>query len=172
MPMIPFDTLPDDARLWVFPAREPITGPDAHRLLERVDAFLADWQAHGHPLTVGRDWRDDRFLLVAVDERSEPPSGCSIDAFVRVLKALEDELGVRLTDHGGVFYRAAGDAVVSASRPEFAELARVGDVSPDTTVFDTTVTRLSLARGPGFELPAREAWHQRVFFRRRADVPG
>jgi hypothetical protein len=170
--MIPFDTLPDDARLWVFPAREPITGRDASRLLERVDTFLADWQAHGHPLTVGRDWRDDRFLLVAVDERSEPPSGCSIDAFVRVLKALEDDLGLDLTDHGRVFYRAADGAIASLRRPDFAALARAGDVSPDTTVFDTTVTRLSDLRGSRFELPAREAWHQRVFFRRRADATG
>jgi hypothetical protein len=165
MPLIAFDALPDASRLWVFPAAEPVTGDAHRRLLERVDAFLADWRAHGQPLTVGRDWRDDRFLLVAVDEASEPPSGCSIDAFVRVLKDLEDELDVGLTDHLHVLHRTPGGEIARDDRAGFTRRAREGEVSLETPVFDTTLTRLSELREGRLEVPAGQAWHRRAFFR-------
>jgi hypothetical protein len=161
---VPFDDLPDDARLWVFPASHPVVGASADRLLERVDAFLTDWRAHGQPLTAARQWRDDRLLLVAVDERSVPPSGCSIDACVRVLKELEGELGVGLTDHARVLYRAPDGGIATASRPEFTRLARSGEVTPATPVFDTTLSRLGALRQGRLEVAAGEAWHGRAFF--------
>jgi len=38
-------------------------------------------------------------------------------------------------------------------------------VGPDTVVFDNTVTRLKDARLGRWEVPARESWHQKVFFK-------
>ena len=170
MPRIPFDQLPDDARLWVFAADAPITGAAAERLLGQVDAFLEQWNAHGHPLTCGREWAEDRVLLVAVDEASAPASGCSIDSMVRELKGLETELGVTLTDHAHVLWRDDAGAVRAANRAEFAGLASGEQVTPDTRVFDTTLTRLSDVRAGRLEVPARESWHRRAFWRNVAGV--
>lgn len=172
MPRTSFDALPDDARLWVFAAEEPLTGDPVERLLATVDAFLDGWNAHGHPLTAGRAWRDDRFLLVAVDERSAPPSGCSIDAMVRVLKEFEQEHGVTLTDHARVLWRDGEGEIHVADRPTFARLAREGTVDLDTQVFDTTLTRVGQLREGGLELPAAEGWHRRAFWRQAAHSVG
>jgi len=68
MPIVPFESLPDDARLWVFAASDPVTGERAQRLLAAVDAWLAEWKAHDEPLRCARDWRDDRFLAIGVDQ--------------------------------------------------------------------------------------------------------
>lgn len=165
MPCIPFESLPDDARLWVFPVSTPLEPSEQAGLLAAVDAFLGDWKAHGHPLTVGRSWVAGRFLAVAVDQRSEPPSGCSIDALLRVLKEEEEALGIRLTDHGPVWYRDAGGDIRAVQRSEFGALAASGAVTPETPVFDTTITRVERLRGGRFEVPASEAWHGRAFFR-------
>jgi hypothetical protein len=127
-----------------------------------VDAYLAQWKAHGSPLTCARSWRDDRFLTVGVDQRSAGASGCSIDAMVRVLSDLERQFGLTLTDHGPVLYRA-GDRVERVPRPAFARLAREGIVGPDTVVFDNTLTRLAELRAGRWELPARDSWHARAF---------
>jgi hypothetical protein len=132
-----------------------------------VDDFLEDWAAHGSPLDAARDWRHGRFLLVGVDERAAPPSGCSIDAMVRVLKGLEERLGVRLVDHSPVWYREGGE-VRRVSRPEFLARARRGEVGLDTVVFDATLTRVGELRAGRWEVPAGEAWHARAFFRREA----
>lgn len=164
MPQVAFDALPDDARLWVFAAAESLDDAARADLLGRVDAFLEGWNAHGHPLTAGRRWLEDRFLLVAVDEATAPPSGCSIDALHRILKSFEDERGVGLTDHAHVVYRDTAGTVARASRPDFARMARDGVVDLDTVVFDTTVTRKS-AVDDGFEGPAGATWHRRAFWR-------
>ena len=164
MPMVPFEVLPDESRLWVFAVERTLVEADQENFLSAVDRFLETWAAHGVPLTCGRDFRRGRFLLVAVDETSAPPSGCSIDAMVGVLKDQERRLGLRILDNTPVWFVADGE-VQRISRPEFSRLAEEGVVGPDTVVFDNTVTRLKDVRAGRWEGPARESWHQRVFFK-------
>ncbi len=164
MPMVPFETLPDASRLWVFGVERPLDESERQSFLDAVDQFLATWAAHGVPLTCGRDWRRERFLLVAVDQASEPPSGCSIDAMVGVLKDLERRLRVRVLDNTPVWFLADGQ-VRRTSRPEFRRLAEEGVVDPDTVVFDNTVTHLTDVRQGRWDGPARESWHQKAFFK-------
>lgn len=164
MPLVPFETLPADSRLWVFGVERSLEEAEQESFLRAVDLFLETWVAHGVPLTCGRDWRWGQFLLVAVDEASAPPSGCSIDAMVGVLKDQEHRLGVRILDKAAVWFVADGE-VQQLSRSEFARLVEEGVVGPDTVVFDNTVTRLKDARLGRWEVPARESWHQKVFFK-------
>ena len=164
MPHIPFDQIPDSGRLWVFGVNRPLSEDEESTVLERVDAFLATWAAHGTPLTVARDWRFGRFLHVALDEASVPPSGCSIDAMVNTLKSLESDLGIVFVDNMPVWYRAE-DGVVRATRAEFKAKAASGEVTSETMVFDNTVTRVGQARDGEWERPAAEGWHGRAFFK-------
>jgi len=158
MPVVRFDSLPDDARLWVFAASEPVTGEQADMLLNAVDDWLAEWKAHGELLECARDWRDDRFLAIGVDQSTAGASGCSIDALFRVFKELRASGGPSMLDGGRVFYRGTDRAVVSQSRAEFAKSASSGVVGADTPVFDTSVTTAAAYR-TGFEKPARDSWH-------------
>jgi hypothetical protein len=162
MPVVAFDQMPPDARVWIFAAERPLDETSRGRLLAVVDGFLAQWKAHGLPLTSSRDWRYERFLLVAVDEGPAGASGCSIDSMVHQIEGLERAIGVALLDHGPVLFRR-GDRIERLARPEFAALARAGDVSPDTVVFDNTVTRVGDVRSGRWETPARASWHARAF---------
>jgi hypothetical protein len=163
MPRIDFHDLPEHSRVWVFPANRALTDQEVQRLLAEVDAFLTGWAAHGHPLRSGRLFIDDHFLLVGVDEDAEAPSGCSIDALVNRLEGLASGLGVHLVDHAPVWFRESG-SVRTVTRAEFRALAREGAVTPDTRVFDTSLTRMKALRGEGLERAARESWHGRAFF--------
>ena len=163
MPLVPLGSLPDDARVWVFAAERTLAPAEADAVLGMVDAFLGVWAAHGHPLRSARELRDGRFLIVAVDESAAGASGCSIDSLVREIRGLERQLGVTLVDHGPVVFRDGG-AIRRVARDEFAELARAGRVTPDTIVFDNTISRLASLRGGGWELPASASWHGRAFF--------
>lgn len=165
MPRIDFERMPDDARLWIFGASEPLGDAARARVLEETDRFLEGWAAHGTPLTGARALVDDAFLLVAVDQASVPPSGCSIDAMVRVLKSLETELGVELVSHGDVHLRGER-GVERVSRSEFKAGVAEGRWDVDTPVFDTTLTSVGAWRDEGrFEHPARHGWHGLAFFR-------
>lgn len=163
MSSVPFSQLPDHARLWVFASERPLATDESTRLIAAVDAFLASWHAHQVPLTCARDWRHDRFLLIGADEQAAGVSGCSIDALVRTMKVLGQELGVSLLDHGAVHFREGAD-VRRLSREAFAEAAAAGQVSPETLVYDNTVTSVGALRTGAWERPASTSWHQRAFF--------
>lgn len=161
MPTVAFDSLPDDARAWVFGAGDPLDDAQAARLLQAVDLALSQWTAHGVPLTCARDWREGRFLAIGVDQRDAGASGCSIDALFRTLQQLERTLGTSLVAGGRVFYRDAAGAVQCVDRATYAGLARGGAVGEATPVFDTTVTTAGDYR-VRFERPAATSWHAQL----------
>jgi hypothetical protein len=139
MPVVPFETLPDASRVWVFGSDKPLTDDGATALMKGVDEYLADWKAHGAPLTVGREW------------------GCSIDGMFRTLQQLERSVGASLVGGGRVFYRGAAGAVQSAPRADVSRLSKEGAITKDTVVFDTSITDLGKFR-TGFERRAKESW--------------
>lgn len=158
MPLVALESLPDDARLWVFGARAPLDDIDAPRLLGAVDGFLKTWKAHGNPLTCARDFREEYFLLVAVDERASDASGCSIDGLFRLLQQAEEGVGTSLVGGGTVYFRDKVGLVHALAREDFSRLATLGDVDGNTPVFDTTITTVGDLRKK-FERPARRSWH-------------
>lgn len=159
MARIPFTQLPDDARVWVFGVSDSLDADRSAALLQQVDAYLDGWQAHGHPLTCGRDWREGRFLVIGVDERSAGASGCSIDALFRVLQQLQPSIGATIVGGGNVFYRDAGGAIQCTTRPEFARLRSAGIIADSTPVYDTSVSSNADYRS-GFEVRVDQSWHQ------------
>ena len=159
MPRIAFDTLPDDARVWVFALSSPLAPDGVGILLRAVDEYLDEWRAHGEPLRCARDWRDSRFLAIGVDQSTAGASGCSIDDLFRVVQRLQSSLGATLVGGGRVFYRDAGGVVQSTDRRDFARIAAEGDVHDDTMVFDTSVTTAAAFRAK-FEVPLKDSWHR------------
>ncbi len=157
MPLVAFDSLPENARIWVFASNDPLSDATADRLLTEVDRFLDQWKAHGMPLRAARDWRENHFLTVGIDPTAEQASGCSIDGLFRTLQQLERVVGSRLVGGGRVFYRGADGAPAVASREEFESLAERGQLSGDTPVFDLSLVALEDWRRR-FETSARETY--------------
>lgn len=158
MPLIPFEELPDTSRVWLFAAAAPVDEVDAERLLTAVDKFLKTWAAHEHPLYSAREWRDERFLAIGVDDTREGASGCSIDGLFRLLKKLEGGIGTTLLDHSLVYYRDDAGFVHGVSRADFSHLGRTKGVTKKTHVFDLSITDAGTYRA-GFERAAGDSWH-------------
>lgn len=163
MPAVPFDQLPDDARLWVFAAARPLDDAQQQALLAHTDAFLVRWAAHGAPVVGGRELRHGRFLLVGSDERATGVSGCSIDTLFHTLGELERQLGVPMRDSSLVYFRDQAGEIQAEPRPAFRQRAAAGGVGEDTVVFDNTIGTVGELRGGGWEKPLRESWHARAF---------
>ncbi len=161
MPQMDFSAMPDSARVWVFGAAAPMDGAARDAMLTAVDAHLTQWAAHGMPLVCAREWRDERFLAVAVDEAATGASGCSIDGMFRVLQRCESSLSASLTDGTVVYWRDAHGAVQSGERSAFRAAAATGAVTLATPVFDLTVTDVGAWREQ-FERAAAVSWHARL----------
>jgi hypothetical protein len=167
MPILPFESLPDVSRVWVFGCDRPLDDNEAARLLAEVDRFLTHWHAHGHPLAAARDWSYDRFLTIAVDQSVAGASGCSIDGLYRALRPLEQAFGVGMLGGGGLFYRDANGDVRHVSREDFCAAAQRGEIGRDTVCFDVTVESLGEWR-ERFEAPAHAGWQATLLPRVRA----
>src|SRR4051794_41595092 len=137
MSLLPFNQLPDDARLWTFNAERTLSDEETARLREALESFLETWAAHRKDLAAGYDVRYNQFILIGVDESKLPPSGCSIDSMVMALAEIGRGMGVELVDSPDVPFRAGSDVRV-VSRDEFEGLAERGDVNGGTIVFDRT----------------------------------
>jgi len=146
MPVVSFDSLPDSARVWIFGSDQRLSEDGATALMREVGEMLADWKAHGEPLTVGSRLIDDRFLVVAVDQSTAGASGCSIDGLFRVLQRVQGTLGVNLVGGGRLFYRDGQGQVRCAQQSQLDDLRASGEITKDTVVFDTTITDLGTFR--------------------------
>ena len=161
MAVVPIEDLPDTSRTWVFGSDRSLDEARSKTLMAEVDRFLPQWKAHGAELTVGRNWKDGRFLTVAVDQSTAGASGCSIDGLFRALKSLEAKLRASMVTSGLIFYRDEKGVVQSVDRGEFTALATAGKVGANTRVFDPTVTSLGEWRAR-FELDLKDSWHARL----------
>jgi hypothetical protein len=158
MLLTPFDEFPDSARVWVYGVDRDMAKRSQSVLLDEVDNYLTQWTAHGEPLSAARDWRDDHFLTIAVDQKHAGASGCSIDELFRTLKAVEGKLGAVIVTSGLIFFRDKDKHIRSVTRDEFSELGVAGEVSGDTEVFDPSVTTLGEWRSR-FASRAADSWH-------------
>lgn len=158
MTFVAFESLPPDARVWVFASDKPLDEPRSTTLLAAVDEFLGEWNAHGHALRCARSWRDGRFLAIGVDQSTAGASGCSIDGLFRTLQRVQPAIGANLLSAGCVYWRDADGAIAAGARGEFTKLASEGRVTGATRVFDTTVETAEAWR-TRFERTAQESWH-------------
>jgi hypothetical protein len=151
--------LPAHARVWVYKSARPFNAAQRAIIVERGEAFVRSWAAHGTALLAAVDVLHDRFMVLAVDERLAAASGCSIDTSVRFVQDIERELGLSLTDRMVVIYEKDG-AIKHCRVPEIGQLLKSGELTADTLVFDDLVaTKGDLdAR---FRVPLGQSWMAR-----------
>jgi hypothetical protein len=158
-----FETFPNYARVWIYSARRPFTLEEHEYISARLGMFIAQWQAHGKQLKSDFEVIHRRFIVIAVDEGPQNATGCSIDACVHELQAIGKDLNIELFDRMQVVYRDTdNNMVVSCSIAAMKEMIAVGDFTPETPVFDNSITQLIDLR-THWEIPAKQSWLARYF---------
>jgi len=156
------DSLPDSARVWINPTNRGLTPEEQKVVLQALSDFIATWSSHGRKVVAEAVIAADRFVITAGHVPGGDVSGCGIDASVHALGGIAQALDFGWAPALDVFFRL-DDQVTQTDRGAFSKLASNGAVTPDTIVYDTSLTTLGDLRRGGFELPARRSWHGRVF---------
>ena len=102
---VPFGTLQDSARIWIYPANRPLSEEESIKIQDKMQTFLTQWTAHGTDLQAGFKIIYKRFLVIALNEALQSASGCSIDASVRCIQEIEQEFNLTLLDKMNVTFR-------------------------------------------------------------------
>lgn len=157
--LVPFNSLPDSARVWVYQANRSFTAEELAEIKMRLDDFIHQWTAHGAELKGSYDIKYNRFITLALDQEVNAASGCSIDASVHFIQQLEKDYQVDLLDKMNVSYKQ-GDFVAYKPLTDFRKMAKNKAVSPNTIVFNNLVNNKAEYLSD-WEVPASESWHKR-----------
>lgn len=156
---VPFETLPDEARVWIYPAHRPFSENEKTALEDALTQFLSQWTAHNQTLEAAFDLPYNRFIVLGVNQESVQASGCSIDTSVRFIQEIEKQFDLVLLDKMNVTFRQ-GAFLAHKPLNEFVKMAKAHSVSKETIVFNNLVDTVGDYRR-FWEIPAGESWHSR-----------
>lgn len=89
-----FTEFPDNSRVWLYQTNRPLDDDEIKLVNNKLSSFIKDWAAHGNQLWGNAKVLNPYFIVVAVNDKLTPPSGCSIDASVHKLKEIGQLLDV------------------------------------------------------------------------------
>lgn len=158
---VAFDQLPPESRVWIYQASRPLAAAEIMSALPGLARFAEEWTSHGRTLHASAEFLHQQFLVVGLDEGIAGASGCSIDASVRFVAQLEQQLGVELLEKSRLAFLQAG-TVRLLKRTELPAAVADGTLEPGTFYFDNTLgTKGELdTRWPR---PAGDTWLARYF---------
>ncbi|MBT9392284.1 hypothetical protein KLP40_03835 [Hymenobacter sp. NST-14] len=158
---VPFDQLPASARIWIYQASRPFTAAEQAALQPALHQFATDWTSHGRSLAASAAVRHDQFLVIGLDEAVAGASGCSIDASVRFVQAIEAQVGVELLEKSKLAFLLDGQ-VQLLDRKELRNAVAAGTLSPETPYFDNTIGQQGQLQ-TSWPAPAQATWLARYF---------
>src|ERR1035437_3802264 len=157
--MTNFKNIPSHSRSWIYQSSEEFTPARLKTFEELKNVFLQSWKSHGNPVKGEIEILHNRFIVILIDEADEMSCGRSVDASIRFMKELEQELNVSLLNRMLVAYKK-GEQIFSCTIPEFETLAKKGEVNLNTIVFNNTVHTLAEFE-KSWEVPAEKSWHKK-----------
>jgi len=158
---VAFDQLPATARVWIYQASRPLTGPELASVQPALVRFAEAWTSHGRTLHASAEFRHQQFLVVGLDEAVADASGCSIDASVRFVAELERQLGVELLEKSQLAF-LQGETVQLLARSGLKAATVAGTIRPDTLYFDNTLA-IKDELDTKWPRPAGQTWLARYF---------
>ncbi len=159
----PFSTLPDSARLWLVALDPPPPAADRDRILEGLEAILAQWRHKGHAYQAGCALLEDRILAVAEPDLATQPSGCAIDGMLRKVHRLAAESGLGMVDPALAVLVRTRDGLRAVPKTDLEARLRDGTLNGATPVIDLALYALGDLRAGKLERPLAQTWIGRKF---------
>lgn len=137
----PIENLSPSSRLWIYQANRALTPQDESTIAETLKLFCDQWTTHGSGLQTSYRIDYHRFILLAVDEQVGGASGCSIDSSVRVIKELEQKLGLDFFDRSEIAFWEK-DEVVTHPLAQLKKFFAICRLNAESETFNTLATTL------------------------------
>lgn len=135
---VPFDTLADHARIWIFPISNSISIDQARALESDAKLFVQEWTSHNHALLASAAVMENQFLIISVDESAYGASGCSIDKLMRFIQNMEGEHSISLLFKHKIFIHK-GDMLKPMTIQEIKKEIETGDLEYNHYYYDTMI---------------------------------
>ena len=158
---ISFNDMPAGAKIWIYQSSRPITDIEQLQIGKVAESFIQQWAAHNQPLKASYKFIYNYFLVVSVDESYNQASGCSIDASVHLVKALEQQFDIDFFDRTKVAF-LKGEEVILESIKDIKTKVAEGAVTEKTITFNNLVKNKGELQTE-WMVPAARSWLKRYF---------
>lgn len=158
--LIPFNTLPKDARIWIFPSNRILSSSEVNLIETRCSSFLKSWTAHKMDLDAAFSIIDQAFLIISVDENNTGASGCSLDKLHQFVKELGSELTVSFFERLNVtLILENGDTAILPLK-DVEKKIQHAEITAETKVYDITLLNVEDLKTK-FNVPLGDTWLSR-----------
>lgn len=153
---LPFEELPRESRVWIYTGSRTFTPSEESAVSELLKSFCEQWAAHGQPLNTSYKIERNQFIVMALNEDFQNPSGCSIDSSVGILRQIQASTGIDFLNRSVIPF-------VINKKVELIPLSNLktgftsGDLKSDTL----TVHTLASTKGEwetNKTIPAEKSW--------------
>ena len=140
----------------------PLDEAEKATIAKGFQAFAPHWKIHNTPIESGWMLLEDQILAVVENTMGTQPSGCSIDAMLRMSLKLATALELQILDAQSILVRVAGKVKVIA-KSELEALLQDGTLDADTPVIDLGLLELGQLRADKLERPLAKTWIGRKY---------
>lgn len=156
---VDFENLGGEARVWIYQSDREFSKIEIEDISLKLEEFSNNWQRHGDDLKASFYIKYNQFIVLAVDESFNSVSGCSIDVSVNLIKKIEKQFSVDLTNKLNISFRDDSNINVVSMR-DFQEFAKHKKINSNTIVFNNMVNTKSDFEN-NWEVSADKSWHKR-----------
>lgn len=135
---IEFESLPDDARIWIFTIQGEIDERTIIFLSNELKSFIHDWTSHQLTLKASAKISEGRFIILGLDQQQAGASGCSIDKLMRFIQKLELDTGLNLLLKNKIAIKGT-KGIELIQFQDIKHLKMDGVLSNDIKYYDTMV---------------------------------
>lgn len=151
----------ENAKVWIYQCNRLFSSDEEQAILNILNDFTSEWQAHGHALAALGEIYYQQFIVLSVDEQIAGATGCSIDKSVHLMKEISKSFNLDLLDRFRVAY-ISGEEIINCSRDEFEKQIKNGLVTKQTLVFNNLISRRSELK-TSWSIPLENSWHAQLF---------
>lgn len=170
MPFAPFQSFPDEARLWLFAFSAPLDLNQLARLSQGFETFKPHWKTHGELIDSAWMVLENQILAVVERTMGTNPSGCSIDAMLRHTQKMAQAMELDLVDAQQVVIRQ-GPTLRIIAKSEIPALIETGELHPETHVLDLGLLELSQLRDGKLTRRLENTWIGRKYRAQLEETP-
>jgi hypothetical protein len=156
---VPFHTLPESSRLWIYQSDKPINPVQQDAISEVLTTFTTNWEVHGKPMHGSFEIIQNHFVILAADEDINAASGCSIDDSVRVMRALGERLSLDFFNRSNVAF-SEGDEIRLIPLAALKGMFMDGSLRRESLMFNTLIQAKSQLKN-NWLIPASSSWLKR-----------
>lgn len=155
------DSLAPHSRVWIFQSDRKLNVDEVNHIQIKMSEFIPTWASHGNDLYGEFSINENFFIIVGVDEKRSPTSGCSIDTLTRVIKQLGEELKIDFFNRLNITYLNSANEIELVDMGTFKNLMKKDIVGQGTWVFNNLIENKEELETK-WKSRVKDSWHKNL----------